>query len=133
MARLRFLVTALLVLAFALGPGWTACVASQHGRSVFLASPDAATSHRSHDHHAHAAAGHIVLATLDAVPGKAHQSGHDDGTCLKCCAGCIPISILPPSNVVTVPTGARSVFAAIDAQAPGRIVFVDPDIPKRVA
>jgi hypothetical protein len=139
MGRLRIVVTGLLALAFALGPGWTPCIALPQGHAASIASHDDVshdemTSHRSHSHHSHMAAAddHASAASHAAIPAKDRESGHEDA-CLKCCAACIPTSILPRSEMVWAPAGSRVVFAALIARAPGRVVFVDPDIPKHVA
>jgi hypothetical protein len=134
MGRLRIIVTGLLALAFAFGPGWTPCIAFHQSRAAAVASPDEMVSHRSHGHHAHMAADdHLASAApRAAIPDKERGSGHEDA-CLKCCAACIPTIVLPRGDVMWTPTGSRAVFASLKAEAPGRIVFVDPDIPKRIA
>jgi hypothetical protein len=135
MAGLRIVVTGLLALAFALGSGWTPCVASHQGHAVSVASSsDEMVLHRSRGHHSHAAADdhHASAVSHAMIPAKERESGAGDA-CLKCCAACIPASTLPRSDAVWAPAGSRAVFASLTARAPRRIVFVDPDIPKRVA
>lgn len=64
-----------------------------------------------------------------AAKGRA-DSGH---ACLKCCGVCMVTSVIP---VGPGPTPAQAVthvvFALLIEQSRGRIVVVDPDIPKPV-
>jgi hypothetical protein len=132
MACLRIIVTGLLALALAVGPGWKPCLAFQH--RVADEALGALVSHHGHAYRPHEiAADHIVSAVSDTTRTDKERDCGDENICVKCCAACILTSILPRSVVISAPTELRVVFVWLNARAPGRIVFVDPDIPKSVA
>jgi hypothetical protein len=76
------------------------------------------------------------MAHKHSVADESKLGGQPEGTdnaCAKCCGMCVLTSVLPhdPSWVVA-PMVSRISFAFISEQLRGRIVFVEPDIPKRI-
>ena len=134
MARLRIIVTGLLALAFAVGPGWTPCLAFHQAMGVASEPTSALGSHQNHAHHMHEmATDHLASAAGDRTTTDKERDRGGDNVCMKCCAACMATSVLPRSAAISAPTGSRAVFVSLNARVPARFVFVDPDIPKRVA
>ena len=134
MVVVRNMLTGLLALALALGTGWGSCVTlEQRLQETFAPTTDHMTSHQGHKH---------SIADIRVSDGKAHavstegmgepESTHDG--CLKCCGICVLTSVLPRDPLwIVAPAVSRFSFALIDDQLRGRIVLVDPDIPKQSA
>ena len=75
------------------------------------------------------------LGKVHAVSTKeAGQPESTDDSCLKSCGVCVLTSILPHDLSWTVaPMVSRVSFVFTSEQLRGRIVLVDPDIPKQIA
>jgi hypothetical protein len=133
MVVLRHTVIGLLALALSIGTGWQSCAMMLESS----ASPRAALGnqtdlHIGHEHHQHAMTDNDALdnrelaKTFEGQP----ESGH---ACIKCCGACMLTSIIPvgpdstPAQVVS-----HIAFASLIEQLRGRIVVVDPDIPKHI-
>jgi hypothetical protein len=122
MVRMRIVIAGLLAFALLIGPGWQPCIALQQNHHTSVPTMDAAL-HQGHAHH------HMVTDQT-AATGKDREAGRED-VCQKCCAACIPTSILPRGpESLWAPAVSRISFAPPDARLRGRFVFVDPDIPK---
>ena len=119
------MITGLLALALVIGPGWQPCVASHQTGSLVAATEAKPASHHDHADHRHSP-DHTGVAQ---PPHKSGDTG-DNAACQKCCAACIPASILPRDAVVWTPEGSRATFVSPSERSAGQIVLVDPDIPK---
>ena len=127
MVLVRNVLTGLLALVLTFGTGWGSCVTLEHRLQKTAAhTTDHVTSHSGHEHLTAKGKAH-ALSTEGA--GKPEST---DDACLKCCGICVLTSILPhdPSWIVA-PIASRVSFALTSQQLRGRIVFVDPDIPKQ--
>jgi hypothetical protein len=139
MALVRIIAAGLVTLALVIGPGWQRCAAFHQGRPA-SAAPGIEMALQGHAHHRHTDHGHTSAnddgapdAGLVTAADKDRTSSNDNG-CQKCCAACIPTSPLPRNSEWTwAPAASRIFFDSLSAQLRGRIVFVDPDIPKHVA
>jgi hypothetical protein len=131
MVVLRHMVICLLTLTLAIGTGWQSCVAMQETSSTG-SLPNHADLAQGHEHHQHAMAANEApndRAQAEAIKG---QPDSRQG-CIKCCAACMLTSVIPvgpgstPAQTVTHVT-----FASLIEQSRGRVVVVDPDIPKHI-
>lgn len=132
MAFVRNMLTCLLVLGLTFGTGWASCAPLQQQRHADASSPDGhLPPHQGHEHsitHDHEPPGDAHLVS-SADPGQPESADH---ACLKCCGACMLTSVIPLAALWTVVTVASRIsFAALSEQLRGRIVFVDPDIPKQ--
>jgi hypothetical protein len=133
MVVLRHMMIGLLALSLSIGTGWQLCAKMQGNP----ASPSAAVAshtdlHQGHAYHQHEmpnreALGELVLAK--AVNGQL-ENGH---ACMKCCGACMLTSVIPVGPGSTVRQAiTRITFASLIEQLRGRVVVVDPDIPKHI-
>jgi hypothetical protein len=134
MVLMRNMLTGLLALALTFGTGWGSCVTLEQQRHTTVApSTGHMASHRGHEH---------SIANDRELVGKVHavstketgQLESTDDACLKCCGVCVLTSILPHDLSWTVaPMVSRVSFVFTSEQLRGRVVLVDPDIPKQIA
>lgn len=129
MKPLRCIVVTVLALSLTVGTGWQSCSSLQPKLTeAFIA--DAASFHSAMDHHDHMAS----MGHADVQPNSSNQAQHDDGhACLKCCATCMigSIAILAPDSTI-IRVASHLMLRPTDERLHGRVVFVDPDIPKSV-
>jgi hypothetical protein len=134
MVLVRQMLSGLLALALTLGTGWASCVTLEQQRQGTVAPTIGhMTPHLGHEHsiaHNHKLLGKSRVVSIEDTG----QPESTDDACLKCCGVCVLTSILPhdPSWIVA-PVVSRVSFAFISEQLRGRIVLVDPDIPKQIA
>ena len=133
MVVLRHMVLGLLALALVMGPGWQSCATAHESLEPQSAAPaNQAGLHRGHERHQHAMAANDAPGDhglAKAAKGQPH-GGH---ACIKCCGACTLTSVLPiwpgwaAAQAIT-----RVTFALLIEQSCGRVVVVDPDIPKSI-
>jgi hypothetical protein len=133
MVVLRHMMVSLLTLALSIGTGWQSSARMQENP----ASPSAALAshtdlHQGGGHHQHAmsnseALGELLLAmAVNGQPESVHA-------CMKCCGACMLTSVIPVGPGSTVAQAiTRITFASLIEQLRGRVVVVDPDIPKHI-
>jgi hypothetical protein len=134
MVVVRNMLTGLLALALTFGTGWGSCVTlEQRLQRTVAPTTGHMTSHGGHEH---------SIAVDRELVGKAHvvltegvgQRESNDDACPKCCGVCVLTSILPRAPLwIVALVVSRVSFAFTSEQLRGRIVLVDPDIPKQVA
>ena len=133
MVLTRNMLIGLLALALTFGTGWGSCVTLEHLQRTVAPTTGQMTSHRGHEH---------SIANDRELVGKVHavstketdQPESTDDACLKCCGVCVLTSILPHDLSWTVaPMVSRVSFVFTSEQLRGRVVLVDPDIPKQIA
>jgi hypothetical protein len=134
MVLVRNMLTGLLALALTFGTGWGSCVTlEQRLQRTVAPTTGQLTSHRGHEHSI-ANDGELVGKAQAVLTDGVGEPESTDDACLKCCGVCVLTSILPraPSWIVA-PMVSRVSFAFTSEQLRGRIVLVDPDIPKQIA
>jgi len=135
---MRIALTGLLALALVLGPGWLPCIAFHQKHPASAArSIDPVSSHQGHVHHQHAMVSDDAVSDQDhaatATATEKDRTAVDENACPKCCSACILTSVMPRGPEWTVASAvSRIFFPPPSEQLRGRIVFVDPDIPKFV-
>jgi hypothetical protein len=129
MVVLRKVLTVLLAFALASATGWASCASDQHRPTMPVPTIG---SHHGHEH-AMAHDRHppdTVHASSVNETGEPESSDH---ACPKCCGVCVMASSLPnPPSSIVAPAVSRALFVIQSEQLRGRIVLVDPDIPKQV-
>jgi hypothetical protein len=127
------------MLAFALvmsGASWSQCIAA-HLASLgpTTASPSTAAQSVTGEHAHH----HHQGALPQAANAKAGPSGSgvnfpDDHACQKCCAMCGVTTVLGNSPAMEVTLAEHSIlFAPRRDPAAGRVLWLDPEIPKHLS
>jgi hypothetical protein len=133
MVILRRMAIGLLSVALSIGPGWQSCATSYEGPWVQGgASANHAELHGGPEDHLHSM---TDQGPLGEHPSTSEAKGQPDTGhgCLKCCGVCMLTSVISvgpgstPGRTVT-----HVIFASLIEQSRGRIVLVDPDIPKPV-
>jgi hypothetical protein len=130
MVLLRNMLTGSLALALTFGTGWAPYALDQQRHVTVVATM---TPHQGHEHSM--AHDYDLLGKVHAVSTKeTGQLESTDDACLKCCGVCVLTSILPHHlSWIVAPMVSRVSFAFKSEQLRGRIVLVDPDIPKQIA
>jgi hypothetical protein len=135
MVLVRNMLVGLLALVLTFGTGWGSCVTLEHrSQKMVVSTTDHMTSHSRHEHsiaNDHEPAGKVHVVLEEGGVGAPDSA---DDACQKCCGVCVLTSVLPhhPSWIVA-PVVSRVSFAFTSERLRGRIVFVDPDIPKHIA
>ena len=128
------------------GATWRQCIAehlpattaasAQHLHEQHLAN----AQHDSHAQHSQGAGHHEHHQHHDADTAGNHARDdrgppvRTDHACLQCCTMCTVSSIVPPNpSPAAIFTMSAILFAVEQDCCSGRIILIDPGIPKRIA
>jgi len=111
------------------GATWRQCIA-EHLPAATAANAQHSHSAGHHEHHQHHDADTAGNQAADdsGPPARANHA------CLRCCTMCTVSSIVPPSpSPAAIFTMSALLFAVEHDCCSGRIILIDPGIPKRIA